>query len=588
MTEATRVERIHLGFEVGTGQAVSLPLRHMVVTGQTQEAGKTTTLEALIERAGVKAITFVTKRGEGSFKGARYIEPYFREEASWQFVEAILEASRGEKMRFERAWIIRASKGAKTLKDVHRNIKKFLADPKIRGINADVYLTLDAYLEAVVPQIDRVKWATSVQLEAGVNAMDMTALNVEMQHLVIRSTIDWVLHHETDTVVVVPEAWKFIPQGRGTPVKLGAEAYIRQGAGLRNYLWLDSQDIAGVEKIILKSVPVWILGVQRESNEVERTLDQIPAGIKKPKAEEVSTLGLGEFFACFGTTVTKTYVQALWMGEEDARAIARGGPREAIITRARMANPDLSEDDMDTRQELQRRVAEVADKDALIGRLVDEKRALTEEVHTLRNDLNSLTLRLRSLETGGSGLTREGGGGAVRAVPVSIGRGDGSVEHGSLREEVAGGGGGGIPATGGGWGGRGPIPEVLTNDDLFDAIKARLIAEAPGILKMLTVTPELEVTVVRETVQVDGKSLRGRVARLLAKGFFDEGVIQTHVRTELERHGAGVSDAKNLPRELDALVEMGFLTIEDGKDSKGRPRKLYLAVPGMKVNVIEK
>jgi hypothetical protein len=122
-------------------------------------------------------------------------------------------------------------------------------------------------------------------LDSGLNVMDLTPLNVEMQHLVIRSTIDWVLQHETDTVVVVPEAWKFIPQGRGTPVKLAAESYIRQAAGLRNYLWLDSQDIAGVEKIILKSVPVWLLGVQRESNEIKRTLAQIPAGIKKPKPD---------------------------------------------------------------------------------------------------------------------------------------------------------------------------------------------------------------------------------------------------------------------------------------------------------------
>jgi hypothetical protein len=27
-------------------------------------------------------------------------------------------------------------------------------------MSADVYLTLDAYLEAVVPQIERVRWAT--------------------------------------------------------------------------------------------------------------------------------------------------------------------------------------------------------------------------------------------------------------------------------------------------------------------------------------------------------------------------------------------------------------------------------------------
>jgi len=315
---------VHLGYELGTGKPVAIPLRHMVVTGQTQEAGKTTTLEALIARAGVNAVAFVTKRGEGSFANARVIQPYFREQADWKYVAAILEASRGEKMRFERAWIIRASKGARTLADVHRNVKRLLEDPKTKGINADVYLTLDAYLEDVVPHISRVRWASTVDLQGGLNVMDLGALPTEMQHLVIRSSIEWVLKNAENAVVVVPEAWKFIPQGRGTPVKLAAEEYIRQAAGLGNYLWLDSQDIAGVEKIILKSVPVWILGVQRESNEVKRTLDQIPAGIKKPKPEQVATLGLGEFYACYGTHITKVYVQPRWMVEEAARAIALG------------------------------------------------------------------------------------------------------------------------------------------------------------------------------------------------------------------------------------------------------------------------
>lgn len=67
---------ICLGYEIGTGAPVEIPLRHMAVTGQTQEAGKTTALEALISRAGLQAVTFVTKRGEGAFTDARPIDSY--------------------------------------------------------------------------------------------------------------------------------------------------------------------------------------------------------------------------------------------------------------------------------------------------------------------------------------------------------------------------------------------------------------------------------------------------------------------------------------------------------------------------------
>lgn len=133
-----KAKDVHLGYEVRTGKPVTIPIRHLAVTGQTQEAGKTTTLEALITRSKLRAVTFITKRGEGSFRNARSIEPYFREQADWQFVASILEASRQEKLKFERAWIIRASKGAKTLADVQTNVRKALENPKIRGMSADV------------------------------------------------------------------------------------------------------------------------------------------------------------------------------------------------------------------------------------------------------------------------------------------------------------------------------------------------------------------------------------------------------------------------------------------------------------------
>src|SRR5574341_245811 len=327
---SSRTKTVHLGYEVGTGEPVAIPLRHVAITGQTQQAGKTTTLEALIARSQLRAVTFVTKRGEGSFVKARRIAPYFREQSDWQYVASILEASRGERLKIERAWIIRASKGARTLADVQANVRRELANPKNRAMSADMYLCLDAYLDVVVPQIASVKWASALDLAPGVNAVDLSDLAIEMQHLVIRSAITWVLEREQGVVVVVPEAWKFIPQGRGTPVKLAAEAFIRQGAALGNYLWLDSQDIGGVEKAILRSVPVWLLGVQREANEIKRTLDNIPHSTAKPKPADIATLDLGQFYACWGTHTLKTYVQPVWLSEDEARRVARGGSVDSL------------------------------------------------------------------------------------------------------------------------------------------------------------------------------------------------------------------------------------------------------------------
>lgn len=520
---------VDFGFEVGTGEPVSIPLRHMVVTGQTQEAGKTTTLEGLISRSGVKAIAFLTKRGEGTFDDARVIAPYFREQADWKYVAAILEASRGEKLKFERSWIIRASRGARTLRDVHDNVR--LALKTAKGLSGDVYLTLDAYLEDVVPQIEETVWATSVQLEPGVQVMDLTPLNVEMQHLVIRSTLEWVLNHEKDTVVVVPEAWKFIPQGRGTPVKLAAESFIRQAAGLRNYLWLDSQDIAGVEKLILKSVAVWILGVQRESNEVKRTLEQIPAGFKKPKADEIATLGLGQFFVCHGTHIKKVYAQPAWLHDEAARAVAMGA-----LMPHRPPNIEVHP-------------APVS------ARIV---KAISEEGNVKESEARAL--RAKNVELGEENQQLRG---RIEKLEELV---NNRVARAPVDEELP--------------GRRSIAPLPSTNGDLeqtYAYIRDRLVND-PKVLALAVQRPELEVRVEKQVLMIDGKTMQGRVARLIANNFLMTTRRFSEIHAELQRTGPTVNN-KGLSVALKGLVAAGFVTREGDEG--------YQGVKSMKVRVVD-
>jgi len=532
---------VRLGFEIPSAAPVDIPLRHMVVTGQTQEAGKTTTLEALIARAGVKAVVFVTKRGEASFTSARTIAPYFSEQTTeagyidWRYVASILESSLGEKLKFERSWIMRATKGATSLADVQRNVRD--AMEKAKGLSADVYLTLNEYLQAVVPQIARVRWARTVALEPGINAMDLGALGIEMQHLVIRSTIDWVLHHAEDTIVVVPEAWKFIPQGRGTPVKLAAEAFIRQAAACRNYLWLDSQDIAGVEKLILKSVPVWILGVQREANEVKRTLEQMPVALPKLKPRQIATLGLGEFYACFGQSAIHTYVQPVWMDEAEAREVAAASETDRpIVPRGAPARPQTSA-------------------------LIEEEHVTPEEARELRE--RNVQLERENDEMRGRIERPEKMLNAPVAAPTAAPPSKATPQRRST-----------------------PIEGSDEQEELYQAFKRRLVDEAPGLLRVLAARPELEVVFTPETMTIDGKTLRGRIARLLVDGFFDKGVTAAGVQKELARRGRDPGPG-NTYNEVKALAELEFLTVEKGKDESSRERTLYRPAPGMKVRILE-
>ena len=92
---------IKLGYEVGSGAVVSIHPSHLIVTGITQLSGKTTTLEALIVRSGLKAIVFKTKIGEQSFSEGAEVAPFFRDRSDYEFVRSLIEAYAKEKLFLE-------------------------------------------------------------------------------------------------------------------------------------------------------------------------------------------------------------------------------------------------------------------------------------------------------------------------------------------------------------------------------------------------------------------------------------------------------------------------------------------------------
>lgn len=332
---------IPLGFELGTGRLIEIPTGHLAITGQSQASGKTTTLEALVSRAGSQAVAFVTKRGETNFRVALPIPPYFRDRVDWPFIASILEATVAEKLKFQRAEIIKLCQAytgpegswtaPKTLADVMTNADTALV--KARGIAARVYTELFEYLRMVVPEIERLPYTRELELARGLNVMDLTEYDFPLQALVVRSVIEWVHRNSSHTIVVIPEAWKFAPKQRGSPVRMAAEELIRQGGALKNFLWCDSQDLAGISSVLLRQVTVWLFGVQRDPGEIDRTLEHIPADTAKPKKKDIATLGRGEFIVSWERNLFRVYVWPAWMTAAHAEAIARG---EESVASARL------------------------------------------------------------------------------------------------------------------------------------------------------------------------------------------------------------------------------------------------------------
>jgi hypothetical protein len=554
-----KAHTVHLGFEVGSADPVEIPIRHMAVTGQTQESGKTTALTALIARAKLPAIAFLTKRGEGEMPG-RKILPYFQERADWRFVQSILESTMREKMKFERAWIVRACQGAHSLLDVQLKLIELERSAR-NALSKDVYMLLGEYLERVVPLLATLPKADKVEVGEGLAVMDLVRYPLELQMLVISSTLTWIHQHANGVISIIPEAWKFIPQGRNTPVRIAAENLMREGAALKNYVCVDSQDMAGVDKILLRGCPVWLIGVQREPNEIKRALASMPAGLKKPKAEDVATLELGQFYACFGKSILKTYVQPAWMSATTATLIAQGELPISEVAQPHTHNP------MQPAQ-----AGTVAGESPLGSRAIAldspilRTSAIEEELVMQLNQeaVTALKLAIKdgAKETALQLLDAIAGGSKAALAGAILGA-EKRLDSKSLSPVAM------APSA------NGNEPSVLS-DALYSQILDRLLQdlpEHPRVLQLLTSRQEIVVKVQKKTVELDDTTLRGRLAILISENFFDETANAYSAWKELFTRGIG-SAKPNVYRELDNLTAMGFLT----KGAEG-----YKTVSGMKV-----
>lgn len=494
-------KKILLGFEVGSGKPVYMSLHHLIVTGLTQKSGKTTTLEALISRSGIKAIAFKTKRGEIGFTRYHEIPPYFKERSDWQYVESLIEATLREDQRFNRSWIIKACRGAKTLRDVHRNVQKLLKEARKDSLAEGVYTNLNEYLKLVIPQLEKFKFSDELKLTDGINVMDLTEMSREVQALVIRSVMEYAISNLENTVIIIPEAWEFLPQGRSTPVKLFAEIFVRKGAAIGNYLWIDSQDIAGIDKTPLRQCDNWILGRQRDPREVERTLDAIPLPAKsKPKPEDIMKLPVGHFYACLGNEVHLVYVLPSWLPYEVGVKIAKG---ELPVEEAEKYKPKMKEVNETVLKEKYENVLRE------IKQLKDENQKLRETVTNLLSEKERLQDIIKEHVDRISEL---------------------EVKLDKYRE----------------------IEEALNSLRSFLGISATSHVATQDLPENLTVNieqPALTVKIERKPLVLTDKDLHGKIAVIYAEGRLNKGWFTvTDVAKHFEAHGW-----KRDPRASNAL-----------------------------------
>ncbi len=100
------------------------------------------------------------------------------------------------------------------------------------------------------------------------------------------------------------------------------------------------------------------------------------------------------------------------------------------------------------------------------------------------------------------------------------------------------------------------------------------LREDPVFVRLLAQRPELVVEFTPRRVTLQGDTLRGRLARLIAQGWFATTRAVGTCRTELKRTGADPGGGGNLADALNGFVKDGFLT----RDGDG-----YILAPDVKI-----
>src|SRR5215475_2247298 len=230
---------IHLGFEIGSGDPVSVPEGHTIFLGQSQLAGKTTALEGLAVRSGYPCLAFITKIREGSFKRVprellHPTAPFYEETMEWRNVRDLCEAVTEENWdKFDRRALRsvcrkghfgrRTSKlfaqwpKPKTISDVVDNLE--IALENATGTREMVLGAIHDDLCDALDDIKKIqKRCSPPKLRIGINVVNLERDREHIQSTVVASMIRWIRTHRERTIVALPETWKFTDAQKKTAV----------------------------------------------------------------------------------------------------------------------------------------------------------------------------------------------------------------------------------------------------------------------------------------------------------------------------------------------------------------------------------
>jgi type IV secretory pathway VirB4 component len=329
-------DKILLGYEVPTGQEVWIPCFHTLITGQSQYSGKTTTIKALASRAaelGYRVLIFDTKEQEADYTGFGGEVPIVVRDTLdslelLHLLESVMHQKLGRYFSILSELITGGpnvgKKGkAESLKEVVDRAK-FLENHSKNGFVQGAARTIWELLERLINQTAKIPKVTRLELNDGISRMVLNDLEIQSQQVVIATAFeDAIKVYKRKVIIVIDEAFKFVPQEYGSACTYNVLRVITQGAMSGLFVWLSTQFLAITDKAPMKACAVKILGTQDQKDEYKQTLDLIPGSKLKPK--DVSDLKTGHFYLKMKGQPKgeqMVYVQPLGVSSEDAKLVA--------------------------------------------------------------------------------------------------------------------------------------------------------------------------------------------------------------------------------------------------------------------------
>ena len=303
------------------GEEVYTTLFNMLITGQTQLSGKTTTIKALapeaVDEYGIDVLIFDSKPTGREFPEYPAIPIVYEPTTDALILIGLLESIFRRRLTPFYSTLARLTEGADDLGDILKNAVKMEEKAK-SGFIKDACHTLADLIRRLQKELEGKYLVSELSATRGIHVMPINELSVEAQQLVIRTAFRQALSRSMhkNKIMVIDEAWRFLPESFSSACKRDIYDYATQGAKTKRFVWLATQFLAPTDKDALKAMPIKLLGRQDHATEVEHTLRAIPGYKGAFKPEDIMKLKKGEFiFVDIEGSTKKVYVQPPWERE---------------------------------------------------------------------------------------------------------------------------------------------------------------------------------------------------------------------------------------------------------------------------------